>query len=118
MNISKIIEQSIDFGSIRSRHNFFSFTLKILFYMIPAIILGYYTDLIILDLEHDKIMGSSLIYYILLQTIVIISTLYLFIIFFNDYMSEFQSTISGSYFIVLYFGLQSNYIYMLKKYMT
>ena len=118
MNISKIIEQSIDFGSFRSRNNYLSFTLKILLYMIPAIILGYYTDLIILNLEQDKVIGSSLIYYILLQTIVIISTLYLFIIYFNDFMSEFQSTISGSYFIVLYFGLQSNYIYMLKEYMN
>ena len=115
--ISKIFEQGLDFGSTRSRSNIFSFTIKILFYIIPAIILGHYTDTMVVNFKYDKTIGSSLIYYILLQTFIIISTLYLLIKYFNDYMSEFQSTISGIYFVVLYFGIQINYIHMLNEYM-
>ena len=30
-------------------------------------------------------------------------------------MSEFQVTVAGGYFIVLYFGIQTNYIDMFKE---
>jgi len=36
----------------------------------------------------------------------------------KDYMSEFQASVAGGYFIALYFGIQTNYIIMLKDYMT
>lgn len=32
-------------------------------------------------------------------------------------MSEFQVTIAGGYFVVLYFGIQTNYIRMIKEYL-
>ncbi len=44
MNFDNIIKRATDFGTFRSRENFFSFSLKCLFYIIPAIILGNYTD--------------------------------------------------------------------------
>jgi hypothetical protein len=44
MSIYDIIERATDFGTYRSRDNFVSFTLKILIYIIPAVILGNYTD--------------------------------------------------------------------------
>jgi hypothetical protein len=34
------------------------------------------------------------------------------------FTSEFQVTIAGSYFIVLYFGMQTNYIRMIKHYIN
>jgi hypothetical protein len=115
MRLSDIIQRATDFGTVRSRDNFFSFTLKILFYIIPAIILGDYTDIIIKRLKINKILGENPIYYILLQTFIIISTLYLILIYFSDFISELQVTIAGGYFIVLYFGMQTNYISMIKE---
>lgn len=115
----KIINRAIDFGTFRSRNDLFSFTMKIIIYIIPAVILGYYTDIIVKEMIIYKIFGDyDAIYYILTQTIFNIVTLYLFILFLPKFMSEFQTSISGGYFIVLYFGMQTNYLYMLKDYMN
>lgn len=69
-------------------------------------------------LKQDKALGNNDVYYILLQTLINISTFYLILIFFSDFTSEFQVTIAGSYFSVIYFGLQPNYINMIKEYMS
>ena len=114
MKILNIMERATDFGSIRSRKHFLSFLLKIWLYILPAIILGNYTDITVQKMETYQLLGENTFYYILLQTLFIISTLYLFVILFYDFMSEFTNTIAGSYFIVLYFGMQTNYIHMLK----
>jgi len=114
MKIGNIIERATDFGSSRSRKYFLSFLLKIGLYIIPAVILGNFTDITVQQMETSQILGENTFYYILLQTLFIISTLYLFVILFQDYVSEFQATIAGSFFVVLYFGMQTNYIHMLK----
>jgi hypothetical protein len=113
-----IVERATNFGSVRSRDNFFSFTLKVLLYIVPAVILGHYTDITIKTLQTRKVLGDEIINYIALQTLCIISTLYLFIVFLKDYISEFQVSVAGGYFIVLYFGIQTNYINMLKEFIT
>jgi len=66
----------------------------------------------------NKVFGNYTLSYILLQTLVIISTLYLILIFTTSYINEFQLTIAGSFFVVLYFGIQTNYIIMIKEYMN
>ena len=118
MNLTNIIERATDFGSRRSQKNFFSFTLKILFYIIPAVIIGNYTDNSIKNLKTYKILGDNDLYYFALQSLLIITTLYVFAVFFEKMMREIHNTISGVYFIVLYFGIQTNYIYMIKNYLT
>lgn len=118
MRIYDIFERATDFGTFRSRDNFFSFTLKILIYIIPAVILGSYTDNSIKKIQEYKAFGDNKIYYILLQTFIIIFTQYIFLEFLFNFISEFQVTIAGSYFIVLYFGMQTNYFHMIKHYMT
>lgn len=115
MELHDVIERAIDFGNIRSHKNFFSFELKMILYIIPAAIIGTFTDIIVKKLKEHKILGYNTIYYILLQTFIITSTLYFFIVFLSAFTSEFQTTLAGSFFIVLYFGMQSNYIIMLKK---
>ena len=116
MRIYDIIERATDFGTLRSRNNFFSFTLKILIYIIPAVILGNYTDNTIKRVQEYKALGDNKIYYILLQTLIIIITQYIFVAFLLNFMSEFQVTIAGGYFIVMYFGMQTNYFDMIKEY--
>lgn len=118
MKLLTIIERATDFGSFRSRKNIFSFSLKVLFYILPAVVLGNYTDTTIKKLKLYNALGDNTFVYISLQTMVIIVTLYIFIVLFKDYMSEFQYSIAGGYFIVLYFGMQTNYISMLKYLMS
>jgi hypothetical protein len=118
MKISKVIERATDFGSRRSRKDIFSFSLKILFYIIPAVILGDYTDTTIQNLRMRREFGDDLIKYIMLQTLVIVLTMYIFIIFLKSFMSEFQKSVAGSFFIVLYFGMQTKYLHMMKEYLA
>jgi hypothetical protein len=116
MKARNIIQRSIDFGTFRSRENFFSFTLKCVFYIIPAVILGNYTDIIIQNIKKKEALGEYTLSYILLQTLVTISTLYLILLFLSSYTSEFQVTIAGGLFSVFYFGMQTNYVQMIKEY--
>jgi hypothetical protein len=118
MNLLNIIERATDFGTFRSRENFFSFSLKVFFYILPAIVFGHLTDISIENLEKKKTLGYTTLSYILLQTFIILCTLYIFILFLKDYTSEFQTSSAGSYFIVVYFGIQTNYLKMLKEYMN
>lgn len=118
MKLNKIIDRSTDFGTFRSRNDLISFTLKIIFYIIPALILGHSTDIVVQKMMNYNSLGNDIIYYILFQTMLNIVTLYLFILCLPKFISEFQVTISGGYFIVLYFGMQTNYIVLLKKYMN
>jgi len=118
MQINKIIDQATDFGTPRSRKHVLSFILKIILYIIPAVILGNYTDIFVQQLESHNIFGENILYYILVQTIITILTLYVFITIFTDYGSEFKDSMAGTYFIVLYFGMQTNYIFMLKEYLN
>jgi hypothetical protein len=116
MKILDIIKRALDFGTLRSRENFLAFTLKSLVYIIPAVLFGNYTDITILKLKEDNKLGDYLLYYILLQTLLIILTLYIILRLLSNYTSEFQVTIAGGFFSVLYFGMQTNYIDMIKEY--
>ena len=58
------------------------FHLKILIYIIPAVILGYYTDISIKRLKEYNKFGDNSLCYILLQTLIIIVTRYIFLAFF------------------------------------
>lgn len=115
MKVIDIIKHATEFGTLRSRENFFSFVIKCLFYIIPAVILGNYTDIAVKKLKEEKELGDYTINYILLQTLICISTLYVILRFSYRYTSEFQVTLAGGFFGVLYFGIQTNYINMLKE---
>jgi len=118
MKFVNIIERAVDFGSFRSRNNLVSFTMKVVLYILPALVLGHYTDITIQTMKVRNTFGKNALYYIVLQTLLNIITLYIFVLFLQDFTSEFQTTIAGGYFMVLYFGMQTNYIYMLKDYAT
>jgi hypothetical protein len=118
MKLFKILDRATDFGTFRSRDNFFSFTLKILIYIFPAIIIGHYTDMTVQNMKTSRVLGDNEVMYIILQTLFIIVTMYTFVTVLSDYMSEFQMTLAGGYFTALYFGIQTNYISILKDYMT
>jgi len=118
MKLSNIIGRATNFGTLHSRNDLLSFIIKILIYIIPAVLLGHFTDIAVKKYETHNLFDKSIIYSILLQTIINIVTLYLFILFLPRFMSEFQTTMAGGYFIVLYFSMQTNYIDMLQKYLN
>jgi len=118
MKLPNILDRATDFGTFRSRNNVFSFTIKCIFYIIPAIVLGNYTDTFIQNLKNKNEFGHYAPYYILLQTLIITTTLYIFILLLTSYTNEFQVTIAGGFFSVLYFGMQTNYVNMIKEYMN
>jgi hypothetical protein len=118
MKLVNVIKHATDFGTFHSRRNFFSFTLKCMFYIIPAIILSNYTDITIQKIKKYNKLGDYVFFYILLQTLIIILTLYLILIFLTSYTNEFQLTLAGGFFIVLYFGIQTNYVHMIKEYIN
>jgi hypothetical protein len=74
--------------------------------------------MVVKNMKINKILGENDLYYILFQTAINIVILYMFVLFLTDFTSEFQVTISGGYFIAIFYGIQSNYIFMLKDYMT
>lgn len=115
MNFCKIIDQATDFGTFRSRNDLISFTIKILVYIIPAVIMGHYIDV---SFKNKRMNDKRIMYYIFVQTILNIVILYLFILVLPRFISEFQRTISGGYFVVMYFSMQTNYIIMIKEYMN
>lgn len=118
MKIHHILQRATEFGTFRSRENFFSYALKFAFYIIPAIVLGNYTDVTMERIQKDKALGDYLMIYILAQTLIITTTMYLILLLSNEYTSEFHATIAGAFFIVLYFGIQTNYMRMIKEYIN
>jgi hypothetical protein len=115
MSLFDIFQRSIEFGTLSSRKNFFLFTLKCLFYIIPPAIIGNYTDLIVKILKNNKEFGDYTPNYVLLQTLIIILTLYLINVFLSNYISNIHVTVAVSFFSVLYFGIQTNYIRMIRE---
>ena len=95
---------------------FLSFTLNCIVHIIPAVILGNYTDIFIQRIKKDKKLGDNILYYILLQTLIIIATLYFFLLFITVYTNDFVVSLYGEFFIVLYFSVQTDYIHMIKDY--
>lgn len=115
--IQNIIKTSLEFNSFRAHKNYFSFILKNILFIIPSAILGNYTDKLIQYSKKKNIFGENKLYYIVLQTLIIISTLYLLLLLMPNYMLELQRSVPGLYFVVIYFGIQTNYIDMMKKYL-
>ena len=118
MKHNSVFGRATSFGTLRARENFLSFALKCSFYILPAVILGNFTDIAVQKIKNNKLMGDALIPYIILQTMTVITTLYLLLRLAPTYINEFQFTMSGGFFIVLYFGLQTNYIDMIKVYLN
>lgn len=118
MDLNNILKKATNFKDRHSQKNFIAFVIKCFFFIIPAIVLGNYTDRMVEKIKKNKILGSNTLYYILLQTIIIIISLYLILLISSDYINSFGFTLSGNLFISLYVGIQINYILMIKEYLN
>lgn len=113
------IEHEIEnphFGKYDPR-NFVFLSIKILYLLVPGIILGHVIDQSVDSFRRRNLLGSSLFTYILLQTIMTMGILYLLIVMSKDYTFEFQTTYAGLFFTALFFGMQSNYIRNLQQFL-
>jgi uncharacterized membrane protein YhaH (DUF805 family) len=115
MYLNKILKKATNFKDRHSQKNFFAFVIKCFFFIIPALVLGNYTDRMVEKVKKNKILGNNTLYYILLQTMIVIISLYLILLISTDYINSFGFTLSGNLFITLYFGTQINYILMIKE---
>ncbi len=104
MVLHDLIQRATEFGWFRSRENFFSFALKCIFYIVPAVVLGNYTDTTIKRIKQENDLGHYTIYYILLQTFIILVTLYIILLLLTSYTNEFQVTIAGGFLVFYILG--------------
>jgi hypothetical protein len=118
MNLLNIIRSATDFGTSRAQNYYISFLLQSMFYIIPGIILGNYTDAAVEKFKKDKTLGDYTLSYILLQTFIILSTLYLILKLLTSYATEFETTLTGAFFVVYYFNTQPHYYSMIKEYLN
>lgn len=94
------------------------FTVKFLWFVVPAILLGHVVDQGVSVLQRRKIFGhdrTGLVGYLLVQ---LVAWLLLFFGFYNlipNYAREFQGTAAGIFFIALFFAVQTNFVDMLQK---
>jgi hypothetical protein len=109
------IDRATDFGTFRARETYLSFFIKILFFIFPAIIFGYYTDKFVSLLQNQQLFGNYIIVYLLLQTLLMSFIMFSFIHLFASYAKEFQLTTVGAFFVALFFGFQINYIRNIKQ---
>lgn len=117
--ISSELSSGFDFGETPTNRSIVSFSIKSLALLVPGIILGYIIDKYVKKLYDAKKLGDNILYYIILQTI--ISVLLMFVISnidsYVEISHEFQNTFAGLFFVSLFFGMQSNYIYLLQQYL-
>lgn len=113
-NISTSIKSGTSFGKSDVKY-LGGFKIKVLTLLIPGILLGHYVDQIVNKMKRNKVFGEGVLNYIILQTIISMSVIYLLFYLNKSYTKEFQNTYAGLFFVSLYFGMQTNYISNLQK---
>jgi NO-binding membrane sensor protein with MHYT domain len=108
------LKRALSFGNGDAEKTFDSFFMKIILFMLPAVLLGYGIDATVDHLRTKKTLGNSYDTYITLQTVVIIIAMYLFVVLFESYAREFNTTLAGGFFLTMFFGFQMHYFNDLK----
>ena len=86
------------------------FIVKVMFLIIPGIVLGHYIDQYIAKLKRTNQLGNSPVAYIGAQLLTNIAVLYGISKLNKAYTQEFQNTYAGLFFVSLFFGMQTNLI--------
>ena len=102
-----IDEASVLITDYNSEKSLTGFVLKVLLMMLPAVILALITDSVMCWFQTKT--ETSAITCVLIQTSIIILTIYSLRTCAPYATKEFQTTLSGVFFISLYFGLQQTY---------
>lgn len=113
----RALERSLTFGTYESRASFVSFMLKIFYFLIPALVIAHFLDEWMNALYQETERDILRIELLVIHAILMIAILYGFVVCFQSYSKEFQTTIAGGFFIALFFGFQPHYLQHLKDYM-
>ncbi len=100
-------ESALNKAEFKSEQSLVPFVVKTLLMILPAVILALITDSVMLSFQTKT--GSSAITCVLIQTSILILTMYSLGKGVPSATKEFQTTLAGVFFISLYFGLQENY---------
>ncbi len=101
-----IVEKTIN-NSFDSEKTLYAFTLKSIILLMLAILLALVTDNVTSQLQ--KYVGAPAVICFVIQTAVILSTIYSLKLYNTHITNEFQSTLAGLIFVSIYFGLQTTY---------
>jgi len=113
MGVTKYLRQSVTDGfsfGHEKYDTFLSFTIKFMSHSLPAIFAGHYLDQGIYYIQREKYLGRSATVYMILQ---VFAWMFLFYGLFHMlplYASEFQGTLTGIFFVTLFFVVQTNFI--------
>jgi len=89
---------------------FLSFTIKFISHSFPALFAGHYLDQGIYYIQREKYLGRKALSYMILQIFVWMLLFYGLFHLLPLYAAEFQGTLTGIFFVTLFFVVQANFI--------
>jgi hypothetical protein len=107
--IIKPVKEGINFGE-DSYSTLLAFSIRVISQALPGLVLGHYLDQGIYLIQKKGILGTSNLLYGSIQIMIWILLFYGMNVFIPSYVSEFQGTLSGVFFITLFFVVQMNFV--------
>lgn len=89
---------------------FLSFIIKFISHSFPAIVVGHYLDQGVYYVQREKYLGNLTISYMTLQILAWMILFYGLFHLLPLYAAEFQGTLTGIFFVALFFVVQTNFI--------
>jgi len=89
---------------------FLSFTIKFISHSLPAIFVGHYLDQGVYYVQRENYLGRTVVAYIILQVFAWMCIFYGLFHLLPLYAAEFQGTLTGIFFVALFFVVQTNFI--------
>jgi hypothetical protein len=112
-SIKKYVHRSVldglSFGH-EKYDTFLSFTIKFVSHSFPAIIVGHYLDQGIYYVQREKYLCNLTLSYTMLHIDAWMILFYGLFHLLPSYAAEFQGTLTGIFFITLFFIVQTNFI--------
>ena len=107
--IHRSVSDGLSFGH-ETYNTFLSFTIKFISHSLPGVFIGHYLDQGVYYVQRETWLGTSALSYMMLQ-------IFIWMIFFYGifhilplYTSEFQGTLTGIFFVTLFFVVQTNFV--------
>ena len=107
--ITHSVSDGISFGH-ETYNTFLSFTIKFISHSLPSILVGHYLDQGVFYVQREAWLGSSPLSYMLLQISIWMFFFYGIFHILPLYTSEFQGSLTGIFFVTLFFVVQTNFI--------
>jgi hypothetical protein len=112
-SIKKYVRNSVidgfSFGH-ETYDTFLSFTIKFISHSLPAIFMGHYLDQGIYYVQRENYLGRMALSYMILQIFAWMLLFYGLFHLLPLYAAEFQGTLTGIFFVALFFVVQTNFI--------